>query len=107
MRFALPRNYGCRLWDQHTYKGMQVVVLENDLLRISVLADKGTDIFEFLYKSLDLDYMLMTPQGIRTPQEVGSVAQPDGPSFGSEAVAGGAGRQAQAGAGFRDRAPDG
>lgn len=74
-----PRNYGCRMADQLTYKGMRVVVLENELLRISVLVDKGTDIFEFLYKPRDVDFMFLSPNGIRTPEEVGSRPDPGGP----------------------------
>lgn len=79
MRLALPRNYGCRLWDEYTYKGMRVVVLENELLRISILVDKGTDIFEFLYKPRDLDFMYLSPLGVRSPAEVGSKTDPGGP----------------------------
>jgi hypothetical protein len=47
--------------------GMRTVVLENDQVRVSVLADKGTDVFEFLYKPLDLDYMWLTEQGVHKP----------------------------------------
>lgn len=61
------RNYGCRINDEYTFRGLQVVVLENELLRISVLPDKGTDIFEFLYKPLDVDFMTVSPQGLRNP----------------------------------------
>ena len=42
------RNYGCRINDEYTYRGMRVMVMENDLLRISILLDKGTTIFEYL-----------------------------------------------------------
>jgi galactose mutarotase-like enzyme len=79
MALMLPRNYGCRLWDDYAYKGMRVVVLENELLRISILVDKGTDIFEFLYKPYDLDFMYLSPNGIRSPLEVGSKPDPGGP----------------------------
>jgi len=67
MALGLPRNHGCRISDDWTYKGMRTVILENELLRVVVLVDKGTDIVEFRYKPLDLDYMLLLPGGIRNP----------------------------------------
>lgn len=67
MPIALARNHACRISDDWTYKGMRTVVLENELLRVVVLADKGTDIVEFRYKPLDMDYMLTLPGGIRNP----------------------------------------
>lgn len=61
------RNFGCRIKDKYLYKGMRVVVMENELLRLSILLDKGTDIFEFLYKPLDIDFMFVSTSGIRNP----------------------------------------
>lgn len=61
------RNYGCRIHDQYTYFGMKTVVLENELVRISILLDKGGDIYEYLYKPLDLDYMWLTERGVQNP----------------------------------------
>jgi hypothetical protein len=50
-----------------TYKGMKVLILESDLLRISILLDKGSDIFEIIYKSLDVDVMWHSPNGYKDP----------------------------------------
>lgn len=61
------RNYGCRIHDQYTYQGMRTVVMENELVRISILADKGTDIFEFLYKPRDLDLIWLSAEGVSNP----------------------------------------
>ena len=36
--------------------GLNVLSLENDLLRITVLPDKGADIYEFIYKPKNLDF---------------------------------------------------
>jgi len=58
------RNFGCR-FTQCTLAGYRAIVLENNLLRITVLVDKGTDIYEFLYKPLDIDVMWRTPLGLR------------------------------------------
>lgn len=46
---------------------MRVIWLENDYLRIGVLAGRGSDIFEFRYKPKDVDFMLRLPKGIRNP----------------------------------------
>ena len=41
--------------------------MENELLRVTVLADKGADIFEFVHKPSDTDFMWRTPWGVRDP----------------------------------------
>ncbi len=63
------RNYGCRLNTNYFYKDLRVAVLENEYLRISILIDKGTDIFEFLFKPKDIDFMWLSPWGINTPSK--------------------------------------
>ena len=68
-RYRKQRNYGCRIHDQVTVMGMRTVVIENDKVRISILADKGTEIFEFLYKPLDLDFMWLSENGVQRPGE--------------------------------------
>jgi hypothetical protein len=64
--YTHERNFGCRL-REYIYKGLRVVTLENEMLRVSILADKGTDVFEFLYKPQDVDFMWCSPWGIRNP----------------------------------------
>jgi len=64
--YTHERNFGCRI-TEYQYKGLRTVTLENELLRVSVLADKGTDIFEFLFKPLDVDFMWRSPWGVRNP----------------------------------------
>lgn len=58
----------CTICDDWTFKGMKVVFLENHFLRIGVLVDRGSDIFEFTYKPHNLDPLLRLPKGIRNPQ---------------------------------------
>ena len=60
------RNWGARLRDV-TYQGIRMVILENELLRIGVLAGKGADIIELNYKPRDLDFIWLTPGGVRNP----------------------------------------
>ena len=57
---------GCRV-TQTTIEDTRVLILENDSLRVSVLPDKGADIYEFVYKPKDLDVLWKSPWGIRTP----------------------------------------
>jgi hypothetical protein len=63
----MKNKQACSVSDDWTYKGMKVIFLENDYLRIGILADRGSDIFEFKYKSLDHDFLLRLPKGIKNP----------------------------------------
>jgi galactose mutarotase-like enzyme len=67
MPLGRPRNHGCRISDEWTFQGLRTLILENELLRVVVLVDKGSDILEFRYKPLDLDFLLLTPGGVRNP----------------------------------------
>lgn len=58
------RNYGCRITEL-VLAGHRCVALENEKLRVTIIADKGTDIYEFLYKPRDLDFMWRTRVGLR------------------------------------------
>lgn len=64
--YTHERNFGCRLME-YVYRGLRTVSLENELLRVTLLADKGSDILEFLYKPLDVDFMWRSPNGVRNP----------------------------------------
>ena len=64
--FQHNRNYGCRL-TEFVYNGYRCVALENEKLRVSIAADKGTDIYEFLYKPRDVDFMWRSWIGMRAP----------------------------------------
>lgn len=65
-RYRRQRNWGARILE-YTYQGMRVVFLENEQLRIGILVDKGTDLFEFAYKPQDQDYVWLSPQGVQNP----------------------------------------
>ncbi len=67
MPVAKYRHYGCRISDQMTYKGMRTVFLENEMIRIGILLDKGADIFQFLHKPTDTDFLWRSPQGLIQP----------------------------------------
>lgn len=61
------RKQGCRISLDYTYKGMQIAYLENDVLRVGLLLEKGADIFDFTYKPCDLDFMWQSPISLRRP----------------------------------------
>ncbi len=67
MHYQDERTSGCRISDSWTYRGLKTVILENELLRVTVLADKGADVFEFVHKPTDTDFMWRTPWGVRDP----------------------------------------
>jgi hypothetical protein len=62
--FHHNRNYGCRLTEL-VLEGHRCVALENENIRVTIIADKGTDIYEFLYKPRDVDFMWRTWAGLR------------------------------------------
>ncbi len=60
------RNYGCRI-TEFIYEGYRAVAMENEKLRVTIIADKGADIYEFLYKPRDVDFLWRTRTGLRPP----------------------------------------
>jgi hypothetical protein len=63
---------------EHAIDGLAAVTLENERLRVTVLAGKGTDVVEFTDKRRDLDYVWRSPTGIRNPVTVAPGAGVDG-----------------------------
>jgi hypothetical protein len=68
------RHFGARLHD-YTLQGYRTIALENELLRVEVLADKGTDIVAFVHKPSDTDFMWRREVGL---QPAGLGAEPRG-----------------------------
>ena len=66
-RYRPQRNWGPRIHES-SIQGMATVVLENRLLRVTVLVEKGTDVVEFLYKPRDVDLVWLTAGGVRDPR---------------------------------------
>jgi Domain of unknown function (DUF4432) len=72
------RFHQCRT-DEYGWHGHRLVVMENSLLRIGILASKGADIVEFRYKPRDMDVLWHAPQAISPPgQYISSVASSQG-----------------------------
>lgn len=64
MAFVLPRNHGCRAHTGVSLHGIAAVILENELVRLTILAGKGADVYEFLHKPSDTDFMWRNPLGL-------------------------------------------
>lgn len=81
------RNWAARI-HEITVAGLPAVVLENELLRVTVLAGRGGDVTEFCYKPRDLDFTWLAPHGLRGPREVAAGA-PDAAAVFLDHYAGG------------------
>ena len=57
----------CKIIDTF-HNGVRTLYLENDLIKVGILVDKGTDIFEFIYKPAKIDFMWKSRLGVRSPQ---------------------------------------
>ncbi|MDW7670506.1 MAG: aldose 1-epimerase [Bacillota bacterium] len=78
---AQYRHHGCRITDDLRYKGYRSLFIENDLLRIGILLDKGTDIFQFLHKPSDTDFLWRSPQGLISREHFMSTKSSSSGSF--------------------------
>lgn len=65
-KYTHARNYKCRI-REFLYHGLRTVTMENEQIKVSVLADKGSDIYEFIYKPKDTDFMWHSFNGVRNP----------------------------------------
>jgi hypothetical protein len=79
----MTRHFGARLHD-YVMLGYRTIALENELLRVEVLADKGSDIVGFLHKPSDTDFLWRREPGLRPagqgyqPRGVGEAVFVDG-----------------------------
>ena len=69
MHYQYERTSGCRISDAWTYRGLRTAILENNLIRVVVLIDKGADIYEFTHKPTDTEMLWRSPWGVRDPQK--------------------------------------
>lgn len=49
------RHFGCRVSDAFTYQGWPWILMENEIISVSILPDKGAEFFNVTYKPLDLN----------------------------------------------------
>lgn len=60
------RFHGCRA-NEYMWRGYRLIYMENELLRVCVVASKGADIVELRYKPMDLDVLWHAPQPLCPP----------------------------------------
>lgn len=65
MLYQQERNYGCRVSDAWTFRGLRTAILENEVLRVVLLLDKGADVYQLVHKPTDVDFMWRSPWGVR------------------------------------------
>lgn len=53
------------LSDDQNLNGMSLLVMENEFVRISILPEKGADIYEFILKATQQDLLWKSPFGVR------------------------------------------
>lgn len=66
----------CRITQEYARRGIPLVVMENDRLRIELLAGKGGDITEIRDKTTDTNLLFESPHEWRAPDETGGL-RPD------------------------------
>jgi hypothetical protein len=82
MPAAQYRHFGCRITDDLLYKGMRTLFLENEIVRVGILLDKGADIFQLVHKPSDTDFLWCSPQGLIDPRRfTPTTTHPDGASL--------------------------
>jgi galactose mutarotase-like enzyme len=62
MDYASNRALGCRILE-YSHRGLTHLCLENDIIRVTIILDKGSDITEILYKPKDINLMWQAPGG--------------------------------------------
>lgn len=66
------RHWGCRVNDRIVWNDIRSVILQNELLQIVVHIDKGTEITQFLYKPLDVDFIWRGHRDLHNPANFAS-----------------------------------
>ena len=69
MHYQLERTHGCRISDAWAYRGLKTAIIENKILRVVVLIDKGADIYQLVHKPTDTDFLWRSPWGVRDPSK--------------------------------------
>ena len=67
MHYHLECTHGCRISDAWTCRGLKPAIIENEVLRTVVLIDKSTDIYSFVHKPTDTDFLYRSDWCVRDP----------------------------------------
>jgi hypothetical protein len=63
MHYNSNRYAGCRMME-YDHNGLCCLCMENEVLKMTILLNKGADIFEIIYKPMDMDLLWKMPCGI-------------------------------------------
>ena len=75
------RHHGCRV-NEFGWRGHRLVVLENEVLRVGVVATKGADVVELRHKPSDVDFLWHSPHPLLPPDlAVPTTPTPSGTFF--------------------------
>ena len=66
-RYRQQRNWGARLHHVQQH-GLEMIVLENEKLRVTIAVGRGADLVEFLYKPKDMDFVWLSANGVAIPR---------------------------------------
>lgn len=75
------RNSGCRINEDIIWNGILSVLIQNEFLQILVHPEKGSEISQFLYKPLDIDFLWRNPNKLHNPSQFTPAAGNDTSSF--------------------------
>jgi hypothetical protein len=78
--YSYGRNYGCR-YKEIIINGYRSLILENQKIRVSLYLDKGSEIYEFLYKPMDIEFMWNSPIEINATDNNPVTKELNGGSF--------------------------
>jgi hypothetical protein len=56
------------------WHNLRAIILQNELLQIVVLVDKGNEIIQFLYKPMDIDFLWRAPNPVQAPDRFARAA---------------------------------
>jgi hypothetical protein len=73
VRIYAGRHYGCRV-EEYGWRGHRLIVLENESLRVGVVASKGADVVELRFKPRDVDFLWHSPHPLLPPAEYAPTA---------------------------------
>jgi galactose mutarotase-like enzyme len=74
------RQHNCRI-HEYGWRGHQLAVMENEVIRVSVVPTKGADVVELRHKPSDIDYLWHSPHPLLPPGLHAPTAPTDEGSF--------------------------
>jgi hypothetical protein len=75
------RHYGCRVNDNVYWKGMRALILQNEVIQVVILIDKGAEIIQFLHKPTDIDFLWHSLNELHDPSNFAPAGGTDATPF--------------------------